>query len=469
MATTRIIPMHLNKGKTLAQCLTDRTEYGMNPDKTDGGELISSFACEPETVVSEFALSKREYRELTGRVQESDIIAYQIRQSFKPGEVSPEEANRIGYEFAERFLKGNHAFIVCTHTDKSHIHNHIYWNSTTLDCSRKFIDFHRSGMAVRQLSDIICLEHGLSIIEKPKRRGKSYNKWLGDKKEPSHREKLRRAIDDALAKKPKDFDALLQLLRDAGYEVKPRGKDISIRGNGEKGFIRLSSLKEPYTKSVLSAIIAGEQKHKPRKRPSITFAQSRPSLLVDIDAKLREGKGAGYKRWAGSFNMKQMAQTLSYLTEHKLLAYSDLAAASEEAEKKSAELTERIKAAENRMAEISVLQTHIINYAKTRDVYVAYRKAGYSKKFRAEHESEILLHQAAKKAFDELGLKKLPTVKSLRSEYAELLAKKKKMYAEYRKARDDMRELFIHKANVDILLGREDRSAQRDHEQEPGR
>ena len=116
MATTRIIPMHLNKGKTLAQCLADRTEYGMNPDKTDGGELISSFACEPETVVSEFALSKREYRELTGRVQESDIIAYQIRQSFKPGEVSPEEANRIGYEFAERFLKGNHAFIVCTHT-----------------------------------------------------------------------------------------------------------------------------------------------------------------------------------------------------------------------------------------------------------------------------------------------------------------------------------------------------------------
>ena len=167
--------------------------------------------------------------------------------------------------------------------------------------------------------------------------------------------------------------------------------------------------------------------------------------------------------------MKQMAQTLSYLTEHKLLAYTDLAAASEAAEKKCAELTERIKAAENRMAEISVLQTHIINYAKTRDVYVAYRKAGYSKKFRAEHESEILLHQAAKKAFDELGLKKLPTVKSLRSEYAELLADKKKMYAEYRKARDDMRELFIHKANVDMLLGREDRSAQRDREHGPGR
>ena len=130
MATTRIIPMHLNKGKTLAQCLADRTEYGMNPDKTEGGTLISTFACEPETAVSEFALSKREYRELTGRVQESDVIAYQVRQSFKPGEVTPEEANRIGYEFAKRFLKGRHAFLVCTHTDKKHIHNHIYWNST---------------------------------------------------------------------------------------------------------------------------------------------------------------------------------------------------------------------------------------------------------------------------------------------------------------------------------------------------
>ena len=149
MATTRIMPMHLNKGKTLAQCLADRTEYGMNPDKTEGGALISAFACEPETAVSEFVLSKREYRELTGRVQESDVIAYQVRQSFKPGEVTPEEANRIGYEFAKRFLKGRHAFLVCTHTDKKHIHNHIYWNSTALDCTKKFKNFIGSYRAVR--------------------------------------------------------------------------------------------------------------------------------------------------------------------------------------------------------------------------------------------------------------------------------------------------------------------------------
>lgn len=173
MATTRIIPMHLNKGKTLAQCLADRTEYGMNPDKTEGGALISAFACEPETAVSEFALSKREYRELTGRVQESDVIAYQVRQSFKPGEVTPEEANRIGYEFAKRFLKGRHAFLVCTHTDKKHIHNHIYWNSTALDCTRKFKNFIGSYRAVRRLSDLICAEHRLSVVENPQRHGLS--------------------------------------------------------------------------------------------------------------------------------------------------------------------------------------------------------------------------------------------------------------------------------------------------------
>ena len=141
MATTRIIPMHVNKGKTIAQCLTERTDYAKNPDKTEDGEYISAYACDAKTADSEFLLSKRQYRQLTGREQASDVIAYQIRQSFKPGEATPEEANRIGYEFAKRFTKGDHAFIVCTHTDKKHIHNHIIWNSTTLDCTRKFRNF----------------------------------------------------------------------------------------------------------------------------------------------------------------------------------------------------------------------------------------------------------------------------------------------------------------------------------------
>lgn len=168
MATTRIISMHVGKGKTIAQCLTDRTDYTTNPDKTENGELISSYACGHHTVDAEFLYSKRQYRLLTGREQRNNVIAYQVRQSFKPREVTAEETNRIGYEFAQRFLKGKHAFIVATHTDKAHIHNHIIWNSTTLDCKNKFRDFLGFGKAVARLSDSICLEHKLSVIENPK-------------------------------------------------------------------------------------------------------------------------------------------------------------------------------------------------------------------------------------------------------------------------------------------------------------
>lgn len=186
MATTRIISMHVSHGKTIADCLTDRIDYSKNPDKTQGGELISAYECDPKTADAEFLYSKRQYQTITGREQRHDVIAYQVRQSFKPGEITPEEANRVGYEFAERFLKGRHAFFVATHTDKKHIHNHIIWNSTTLDCKHKFRDFLGSGRAVARLSDAICTEHRLSVIADPKRGKNHYGKWLGDNAKPTH-------------------------------------------------------------------------------------------------------------------------------------------------------------------------------------------------------------------------------------------------------------------------------------------
>lgn len=219
MATTRIIPLHLNKGKTIKHCLSERLDYGKNPDKTENGELISSYACDPETAHADFTLSKREYFQLTGRRQNSDVIAYQVRQSFRPGEITPEEANRIGYEFAQRFLKGQHAFIVCTHTDRHHIHNHIYWNSTSLDCTRKFRNFWGSTLAVRRLSDLICVQHRMSVIENPSPHGVSYNRWQGNVEKLSHRDRLCLAIDEALAKKPHDLDGFLSLMEQAGYTV----------------------------------------------------------------------------------------------------------------------------------------------------------------------------------------------------------------------------------------------------------
>lgn len=466
MATTRIIPMHLNKGKTIAQCLTDRTEYAENPDKTEGGSLISSFACDPKTAAAEFALSKREYRELTGRTQKNDIIAYQVRQSFKPGEITPEGANQVGYEFAQRFTKGDHAFIVCTHTDKAHIHNHIIWNSTALDCTRKFQNFWGSTEAVRKLSDLICIEHQLSVVEHPKRHGLSYDKWLGDTEKLSQRDQLRIAIDAALEKGPKDFDQLLQFLKESGYSTKS-GKHLAFSHEGQKKNIRLRSLGEGYSESDLRDVLDGWRIHSPFVKKKYPKGPLKPTLISEIEAKMNSGKGPGYEQWAKVFRLKQMAKTVQYLQEHGLEDIDELSAAAASSKAQFQELKERIKNAETRMAEIQTLKTHIINYSDTRETYAAYQKAGYSKKFLSEYESDIILHKAAKKAFDELGLKKLPTVKSLNTEFAELLTAKKAAYADYRKARNEMRELEVHKKNIELILGMNEQDLQiKEHQRE---
>lgn len=411
MATTRLIPMHQNKGKSVAQCLVDRTEYAKNPDKTEDGHLICAYECDPATVDAEFLAAKRIYADRTGRSQQSDVIAYQVRQSFRPGEVTPEEANKIGYEFAMRWTKGKHAFIVATHVDKAHIHNHIIYNSTTLDCTQKFRNFLGSSKAVQRLSDAICMENRLSVILNPKPSRGHYGTWLGEQKQPTFLDRLRQAIDVALKQKPKDFEHFLKLMESAGYEVK-RGAHIAFKGAGQQRFIRLRSLGDGYSENELREVIAGKKLHLPNKT-----AASKPNkqvnLIVDIQAKLQAGKGPGYERWVKTFNLKQMAHTLNYLTENNLLSYESLSVKAAEASVRFHALSAQIKAAEKRMAEIAVLRTHIINYSKTRDVYVSYRKSGYSKKFYEEHTADLLLHKTAKEAFDALGANKVPTVKSL--------------------------------------------------------
>ena len=299
------------------------------------------------------------------------------------------------------------------------------------------------------------MEHRLSIIEAPKLGNHSYNKWLGDKARPSHRELLRDAIDGALAKKPIDFEAFMKLMEDAGYEAK-RGVHITFRSAGQKQSIRLRSLGEGYSEEEIRAVITGERTHTVRKK-RIAAAPLKANLLIDVQAKLDAGKGAGYAQWAKVYNLKQMAQTVMFLQEHELTDYNELEAKTAAATARFNSLSTQIKAAEQRMVEIAVLKTHIINYSKTRDVYAGYKAAGYSKKYLAEHESDIIIHKAAKKAFDELGVKKLPTVRSLQDEYAKLLTGKKAAYAEYRAARDEMKDLLVHKANVDRILGNVER------------
>ena len=469
MATTRIMPLHVGKGRTESRAISDIIDYVANPQKTDHGRLITGYECDSRVADAEFMLAKRQYIAATGRVRGADdVIAYHVRQSFCPGEITPEEANRLGVEFAKRFTKEKHAFIVCTHIDKAHVHNHIIWSSVNLDCDRKFRNFWGSTKAVRRLSDTICIENGLSIVENPKPHGKSYNKWLGDQAKPSHRELLRVAIDNALEQKPADLDELLKLLRKSGCEVSKRGKSYRLKLPSWSKVSRLDSLGDGYTLEDLLAVLAGQKVHTPRQKPVKRADLPKVNLLVDIQAKLQAGKGVGYARWAKVFNLKQMAQTVNYLTEHNLLEYAVLEEKAAAATAHNNELSARIKAAEKRMAEIAVLRTHIINYAKTRDTYVAYRKAGYSKKFREEHEEGILLHQAAKNAFDDMGVKKLPKVKELQAEYARLLEEKKKTYTEDRRSREEMRELLAAKANVDRLLNMEmayDMEKEKGHDQ----
>ena len=220
MATTRLMPLHTGKGRTVGQAISDIIDYTENPQKTDGGRLITSWQCDSRIADAEFLFTKNQYIQKTGRVRgEDNVIAYHLRQSFVPGEITPEDANRLGCELAKRFTKGNHAYIVCTHIDKAHIHNHVIWNSTALSQTRKFRNFWGSSRAVRRLNDTICIENGCSIVENPKRHGKSYNKWLGDKKKPSHRERICAATHDALAQTPVTFEALLERLRQAGVRT----------------------------------------------------------------------------------------------------------------------------------------------------------------------------------------------------------------------------------------------------------
>ena len=456
--------MHQNKGKTILKCLAERTDYAMNNEKTANGELISSFECAPQTAASEFAFSKRIYFQKTGRESEHDIIAYQYRLSFKTGEVTAEEANRIGYEFAERFLKGRHAFIVCTHINRHHIHNHVIWNSTNLDCTRKFRNFWYSTNAVRKLSDIICIEHGLSVIEKPGRKGLSYDKWLGNKAKPSNREIVRIAIDEILDQKPKDMEEFIRMLEDKGFKIK-RGKHLTLKHPDFKKSIRMDSLGDGYTEEDIRAIIAGK-KHIVQRRHRDILAPEKNSLLIDIEAKLSEGKGSGYERWAKVHNLKQMAQTINYLREHGLLNIAELQKRTDDVTSKYHELSDEIKSAEARLKEIVELKTQIINFARTREVYAAYKKSGYSKDFLGGHETEILLHKAAKKSFDELNIRKLPTIKSLNDEFVELVTEKKNLYHDYTSVRDEMRELLIHKSNVEKILGTDESTTEKKTEHE---
>jgi hypothetical protein len=300
------------------------------------------------------------------------------------------------------------------------------------------------------------MEHRLSVVTNPQPSRGSYADWLGNDDRPlSNQEKLRRAIDEALEKKPGGFEDFLSAMEAQGYKVK-RGKHLSFLVPGADKYTRCreKTLGADYTEEAIRGRIAGERTAPvPVRRDGIAAADSKPpSLLIDIQARIQAGKGPGYERWARLFNLKQASETILYLQEHGGMNYDGLAEKASEVTARFNSLSDRMKELEKALSDNAALQKHLVTYSKTRDTYIAYRKAGYSRKFKAEHEADILLHQAAKKYFDALGLSKLPTLKSLRADYAVQLEEKKRVYRDYRQTRDEMKELLVVKANVDRLL-----------------
>lgn len=456
MAISDLLPRKSMGSKSRRQTLHDRLDYDQKEEKTNDGELVSSYMCSPETAAEEFEMSKLLYEAATGRSQpkERDIIAYRMIQSFKPGEITPEEANKLGYELAMKFTKGRHQFVVSTHVDKAHIHNHVEFNSTNLECDGKFNNFYNSALALRRLNDQICREHGYSVIENPKARGQRYQEKAAAKHGRSYKEQLRQTIDRVMPD-CKDFETFLDCMRKEGYEVKHRGKSLEFLAPGQQRFTRSQRLGDDYTKEALQERIAGTRTRPAPAKPKRQTPGRNVNLLVDIQAKLQAGKGKGYERWAKVFNLKEAAKTLNFLVENGVTDYSELESRAEAAGETFDLLSLRIKQLEGHMAEVAQLKTHIINYSKTRDIYKEYKKSRHKKEYRAEHADEIKKHEAAKAAFDALGGKPIPKVAQLSEEYAALLAEKKERYEEYQAARKDMIDYQTAKQNVDRILGLE--------------
>ena len=414
MATTNIISIHVGKGKTAYQSLKERLDYIMNPEKTDGGLLISSHACSPETAADEFMLYRQEYLNTTGRKRKDEVLAYHVRQAFKPGEITREKANEIGKKLAERLTDKQHAFVVATHIDKQHIHNHIILCATSLDGQQKYRDVKRSAKDLVQISDTLCEENGLSVIRNPQDKAVPYDKWAGDLKKSSHRDDLRIMIDAALRQRPDGFDALLQMLEDAGCRIR-RGAHISLKSPDGQRYIRLKSLGPEYDEDTLRQTLAGDHVHIP-KTPRADYSKSQIKRLIDIENKLRAGKGKGYQVWAERNNIDAISQTVIFLKEHHIGSPEELEKQIDDLQSACEERKAFIRQAQNRMKEINCQRQAIRDYRRTKEIYTQFRESGWSAKFYQEHRAEIEAHKKAQSIY-ELLEGKLPTLKELTAEY----------------------------------------------------
>ena len=448
MAVTKIKPVKSTLSKAL--------DYIENPDKTDGKMLISSFGCSYETADIEFGYT------LSQALDKGNNLAFHLIQSFAPGEVDYEKAHEIGKQLADAVTKGQHEYVLTTHIDKGHVHNHIIFCAVNFVDHRKYNSNKRSYYGIRNMSDKLCRENGLSVVVPGKgSKGKSYAEYQAEKTGTSWKGKLKIAVD-ALIPQVSSFEELLQRLQAAGYEIKP-GKYVSCRAPGQERFTRLKTLGADYTEEAIRERIAG-RRAKAAKAPG---EQRGVSLLIDIENSIKAAQSKGYEQWAKIHNLKQAAKTMNFLTEHKIEQYADLVSRIEEMAAESGQAADALKNAEKRLADMAVLIKNVSTYQKTKPVYDAYRKARNREKYRAGQEQAIILHEAAARSLKAAGIAKLPNLAALQSEYEALQAQKEALYADYGKLKKKVREYDIIKQNIDSIL-QADRQPEREKGTERG-
>ena len=449
--------MAVTKIKPIKSTLSKALDYIQNPEKTDGKMLVSAFGCSYETADIEF-----EYT-LSQALDKGSNLAHHLIQSFEPGETTPEQAHEIGRQLADAVTQGQHEYVLTTHIDKGHIHNHIIF------CAANFVDHHkynsnkRTYYGIRNISDKLCREHGLSVVVPGKgSKGKSYAEYQAEKTGTSWKGKLKIAVD-ALIPQVADFEELLRRLEAAGYEIK-RGKYISCRAPGQERFTRLKTLGADYTEEAINERISGKRT---RAAKAPRAEKKGVSLLIDIENSIKAQESRGYEQWAKIHNLKQAAKTMNFLTEHKIEQYADLVSRTLEMSAESGQAADALKNAEKRLAEMAVLIKNVSTYQKTKPVYDAYRKARNREKYRAGQEQAIILHEAAVRSLKAAGIAKLPNLAALQSEYEALQAQKEALYADYGKLKKKVREYDIIKQNIDSIL-QADRQPEREKETERG-
>ncbi|SFH33214.1 Relaxase/Mobilisation nuclease domain-containing protein [Lachnospiraceae bacterium NLAE-zl-G231] len=431
--------MAVTKIKPIKSTLKKALDYIENPEKTDGKLLVSSFGCSFETADIEFEML------LSQAIQKGNNLAHHLIQSFAPGEATPEQAHEIGRQLADEVLHGKYPYVLTTHIDKGHVHNHIIFCAVDMVNQRKYISNKQSYSYIRQTSDRLCRENGLSVVKPGQSKGKSYAEWNAQRNGTSWKAKLKAAIDTIIPLSS-DFDDFLRRIEAQGYEIK-RGKYISFRAQGQERFTRCKTLGEAYTQEAITERIKGRPVlHKPNQdRKGIT-------LLIDIQNSLKAQQSAGYERWAKLHNLKQAAKTMNFITEHKIDTYADLESRVAEITAANVEAMAALKTVEQRLADMAVLIKNVTTYKQTRPIAAQYRNAKDKARFRQEQESSLILYEAAARALKESGVSKLPDLAALKAEYARLSGEKERLYEKYGEVKKELKEYGIIKQNVDGIL-----------------